>query len=191
MVLVNSPYESLPTAHFPLTYRARSYRRYHSTSVFYQQKSFIDCFGILFRIALGVIVSWGMTIYKQFGLLAGKSAPHEFLQLVIFKAAIFSDEIEKVDTIRAYHASLKSLIDAALRWLTMRGVQSRPNYFVEVDVVMDANTSLRKAHDLSQQRQDRIEVLPNVGRAFVHVDHETSHAPVSPRSGMCRGSAKL
>ncbi|EDQ99427.1 CDF-like metal transporter [Laccaria bicolor S238N-H82] len=108
-------------------------------------------------IALGVIVSWGMTIYEQFGLLAGKSASHEFLQLVIFKAATFSDEIEKVDTVRAYH--------------------SGPNYFVEVDVVMDANTPLWKAHDLSQQLQDRIEVLPNVERAFVHVDHETSHAP--------------
>lgn len=90
-----------------MTYRARSYRRYHSTSVFYQQKSFIDRFGILFQIALGVIVSWGMTIYKQFGLLAGKSAPHEFLQLVIFKAATFSDEIEKVDTVRAYHVRHK------------------------------------------------------------------------------------
>ena len=69
----------------------------------------------------------------------------------------------------------------------MRGVQSGPNYFVEVDVVMDANTPLWKAHDLSQQLQDRIEVLPNVERAFVHVDHETSHVPVGPRSGMYRG----
>ena len=69
----------------------------------------------------------------------------------------------------------------------MRGVQSGPNYFVEVDVVMDANTPLWKAHDLSQQLQDRIEVLPNVERAFVHVDHETSHVPVGPCPGMCRG----
>jgi hypothetical protein len=53
------------------------------------------------------------------------------------------------------------------------------DYFVEVDVVMDANTPLWKAHDISQQLQDKIEVLPNVGRAFVHVDHETTHAPVS------------
>lgn len=43
---------------------------------------------------------------------------------------------------------------------------------------MDANTPLWKAHDLSQNLQDKIEVLPNVGRAFVHVDHETTHAPV-------------
>lgn len=43
---------------------------------------------------------------------------------------------------------------------------------------MDASTPLWKAHDLSQELQDRIEVLPNVERAFVHVDHETDHAPV-------------
>lgn len=56
--------------------------------------------------------------------------------------------------------------------------QSGPEYFVEVDVVMPAETPLWKAHDLSQQLQDKIEVLPNVGRAFVHVDHETTHTPV-------------
>jgi divalent metal cation (Fe/Co/Zn/Cd) transporter len=55
----------------------------------------------------------------------------------------------------------------------------RQDYFVEVDVVMDAGTPLWKAHDISQKLQDKIEVLPNVGRAFVHVDHETTHTPVS------------
>jgi len=45
---------------------------------------------------------------------------------------------------------------------------------------MDAKTPLSEAHDLSQQLQDRIEVLPNVERAFVHVDYETTHIPVSP-----------
>jgi len=43
---------------------------------------------------------------------------------------------------------------------------------------MDANTPLWKAHDISQQLQDKIEVLPNVERAFVHVDHEFTHIPV-------------
>ncbi|KAI0305060.1 CDF manganese transporter [Russula brevipes] len=103
-------------------------------------------------IALAVIVAWTRTVYRQFELLAGKSAPHDFLQLIIYKAMTFNDEIEKIDT-------------------------SGPDYFVEVDVVMDANTPLWKAHDISQQLQDKIEVLPNVGRAFVHVDHETTHIP--------------
>ena len=60
-----------------------------------------------------------------------------------------------------------------------RPMQSGPDYYVEIDVVMDANTPLWKAHDLAQSLQDKIEVLPNVGRAFVHVDHETTHMPVS------------
>ena len=38
-------------------------------------------------------------------MLAGKSAPHDFLQLIIYKAMTFSDEIEKIDTVRAYHVS--------------------------------------------------------------------------------------
>ncbi|KAI0714834.1 CDF-like metal transporter [Earliella scabrosa] len=117
---------------------------------------YLDPMGAII-IAFGVILSWSRTIYHQFELLAGKSAPHDFLQLLIYKAMTFSDEIEKVDTVRAYH--------------------SGPDYYVEVDVVMDANTPLWKAHDISQMLQDKIEVLPNVGRAFVHVDHETTHYP--------------
>jgi divalent metal cation (Fe/Co/Zn/Cd) transporter len=43
---------------------------------------------------------------------------------------------------------------------------------------MSGDTPLWKAHDISQQLQDKIEALPNVERAFVHVDHETTHRPV-------------
>jgi len=108
-------------------------------------------------LAIGVIASWTRTVYKQFELLAGKSAPHDFIQLITYKAATFSDEIEKVDTVRAYH--------------------SGPYYFVEVDIVMPSTTPLWKAHDIAQILQDKIEVLPGVDRAFVHVDHETTHTP--------------
>ncbi|TDL20904.1 CDF-like metal transporter [Rickenella mellea] len=117
---------------------------------------FLDPMGAII-IGAGVIIAWTRTVYKEFELLAGKSAPHDFIQLIIYNAMTFSDEIEKIDTVRAYH--------------------SGPEYFVEVDVVMSKDTPLWKAHDLSQQLQDKIEVLPNVGRAFVHVDHETTHTP--------------
>lgn len=43
---------------------------------------------------------------------------------------------------------------------------------------MSRDTPLWKAHDVSQLLQDKLEDLPQVGRAFVHVDHETSHKPV-------------
>ena len=88
----------------------------------------------------------------------------------------FNNEIEKIDTVRAYHVGFDLLV--FLLSLTRAHPQSGPGYFVEVDVVMNASTPLWKAHDISQQLQDRIEVLPNVERAFVHVDHETDHVPV-------------
>lgn len=53
-----------------------------------------------------MILAWSRTIYKQFELLAGKSAPHEFIQLLTYKATTFSDEIEQIDTVRAYHVRL-------------------------------------------------------------------------------------
>jgi len=108
-------------------------------------------------IATGVIIAWTRTIWDEFALLAGKSASHEFIQLITYKAATFSDKIEKVDTVRAYH--------------------SGPGYIVEVDVVMPGETPLWRAHDISQVLQDKLEILPGVERAFVHVDHETSHTP--------------
>ena len=49
---------------------------------------------------------------------------------------------------------------------------------MELDIVMNADTPLWKAHDVGERLQDKIEALPGVERAFVHVDHETSHAPV-------------
>ena len=59
---------------------------------------------------MGVLLAWGRTVYKEFELLAGKSAPHEFLQLVIYKALTFSDDIVKIDTVRAYHVRILSPI---------------------------------------------------------------------------------
>ncbi|KAJ3910387.1 CDF-like metal transporter [Lentinula edodes] len=114
---------------------------------------FLDPMGAVI-IALGVIMAWGKTIYGQFELLAGKSAPHGVLQLLTYKSLTFSEEIERIDTVRAYH-----------------------DFFVEVDIVMDPKTPLWKAHDISEHLQSKIEALPQIERAFVHVDYETSHQP--------------
>ncbi|KAG8945936.1 hypothetical protein FRC04_012188 [Tulasnella sp. 424] len=60
-------------------------------------------------IALGIIGAWLRTLFKEFGYLAGRSAPHDFLQLVIYKAATFSEEIHQIDTVRAYHVRMFGL----------------------------------------------------------------------------------
>ncbi|SGY83497.1 BQ5605_C009g05640 [Microbotryum silenes-dioicae] len=110
-------------------------------------------------ISFMLILVWGRTIYKLFSYLAGVAAPIKFQQLVIYKAMTFAHGIEMIDSCVVYHAG--------------------PNYIVEVDIVMSSETPLWKAHDISQALQDKLEELPKVDRAFVHVDHETSHKPVS------------
>jgi hypothetical protein len=71
----------------------------------------------------------------------------------------FNTAIKQIDTCRIYH--------------------SGPNYFVEIDIVMDGDMPLWRAHDIAQDLQDQIEKLPDVDRCFVHIDHETDHKPVS------------
>jgi len=70
-----------------------------------------------------------------------------------------SPSIIQVDTVRAYH--------------------SGPRLVVEVDIVMGRGDPLQLTHDVSEELQVTIESLPDVERAYVHVDYETSHKPVS------------
>jgi divalent metal cation (Fe/Co/Zn/Cd) transporter len=68
-----------------------------------------------------------------------------------------SDQVKAIDTVRAYY--------------------SGPRLIVEVDIVMGADETLKATHDLAEDLQMKLESLPDVERAYVHVDYETSHAP--------------
>lgn len=107
-------------------------------------------------ISTAIIISWTRTAFGEFKTLAGAAAPTDFLQLVTYNAALFSDEIQAIESVRAY--------------------SSGPRYIVEIDIVMHPETPLWKSHDLSQALQDNLESLPMVERAFIHVDHEVEHA---------------
>lgn len=60
---------------------------------------------------------------------------------------------------------------------TVRAYTSGPRLLVEVDIVMDPNESLRATHDVAEELQTKLESLPDVERAYVHVDYETTHKP--------------
>ena len=47
----------------------------------------------------------------------------------------------------------------------------------QVDIVLPETMTLRKSHDIGETLQLKIERLPEVERAFVHVDYETDHSP--------------
>jgi divalent metal cation (Fe/Co/Zn/Cd) transporter len=42
---------------------------------------------------------------------------------------------------------------------------------------MEANETLRATHDVAEELQIKLESLPDVERAYVHVDYETTHKP--------------
>ena len=42
---------------------------------------------------------------------------------------------------------------------------------------MDPGQTLRTTHDVAEDLQTKLESLPNVERAYVHIDFETSHKP--------------
>ncbi len=50
-------------------------------------------------------------------------------------------------------------------------------WLVEVDVVLPPDMPLAQAHDIGEALQKKLELLPEVARAFVHLDHECAHAP--------------
>lgn len=110
-------------------------------------------------IILSVLISgiWLRTAFQEFMLLVGVSASVETQQLITYVCVTHSPLIQGIDTVRVYH--------------------SGPRLIAEVDIVMDPNATLRDTHDVAEDLQIKLEDLPDVERAYVHVDYETTHKP--------------
>ncbi|OJD14163.1 hypothetical protein AJ78_05469 [Emergomyces pasteurianus Ep9510] len=100
---------------------------------------------------------WLRTAYSEFQLLIGVTADTQTQQLITYISMTHSPMIQAIDTVRAY--------------------TSGPRLVVEVDIVMDRNESLMATHDVAEELQMKLESLPDVERAYVHVDYETTHKP--------------
>jgi len=116
----------------------------------------IDPMGAIILSTL-IAILWLRTAYAEFQLLIGVSAETSFLQHVTYISMTHSPLVKSLDTVRAWH--------------------SGPRVIVEVDIVMDKELRLEETHDVAEELQMKLESLPNVERAYVHVDFETSHAP--------------
>ncbi|KAK3358265.1 hypothetical protein B0T24DRAFT_625369 [Lasiosphaeria ovina] len=110
-------------------------------------------------IVLSVVISviWLRTAFTEFLLLVGVVASVEIQQLITYVCLTHSSAIRQIDTVRAYHAG--------------------PRLITEVDIVMDPDASLLETHDIAEELQFKLESLPDVERAYVHVDYETTHKP--------------
>ncbi|XP_020582794.1 metal tolerance protein 10-like [Phalaenopsis equestris] len=114
-------------------------------------------------IALYTISTWAKTVLENVWSLVGRTAPPDFLAKLTYLIWNHHEEIKHIDTVRAYTFG--------------------SNYFVEVDIVLPGNMLLSQAHDIGETLQEKLELLPEVERAFVHVDFEFTHRPEHKTKG--------
>ncbi|KAJ6444178.1 cation diffusion facilitator 1 [Purpureocillium lavendulum] len=110
-------------------------------------------------ILLSLLISgvWLHTAFGEFMLLVGVVASVDTQQLITYVCLTHSPAVQGIDTVRVYH--------------------SGPRLIAEVDIVMDPSGTLRDTHDVAEELQFKLESLPDIERAYVHIDYETTHKP--------------
>ncbi|TFB03992.1 Metal tolerance protein 3 [Trichoderma ghanense] len=123
---------------------------------FYGHIWWLDASGGLL-LSLFVIFIWSRTSAQHIRNLTGFSAQPDERNLLLYLTMRFATAIRQIQNLRAYHVGDK--------------------LFVEVDIVLSANTPLKDSHDLSEVLTYFLESVPIVDRAFVHVDYLSYNAP--------------
>ncbi|XP_021282049.1 metal tolerance protein 4-like isoform X2 [Herrania umbratica] len=101
-------------------------------------------------LALYTITNWSGTVLEN-------AASPEVLQKLTYLVLRHHPQIKRVDTVRAYTFGVL--------------------FFVEVDIELPEYLPLKEAHAIGESLQIKIEELPEVERAFVHLDFECEHKP--------------
>ncbi|KAK7305566.1 hypothetical protein VNO77_43472 [Canavalia gladiata] len=107
-------------------------------------------------LAIYTITNWSHTVMENAVSLVGQSAPPEVLQKLTY-LVIRHPQVKRIDTVRAYTFGVL--------------------YFVEVDIELPEDLPLKEAHAIGETLQIKLEKLPDVERAFVHLDFECDHKP--------------
>ncbi|XP_074567856.1 metal tolerance protein 4-like [Curcuma longa] len=108
-------------------------------------------------LAVYTVINWSATVWENAASLVGQSASPEMLQKLTYLVTRHDRRIKHVDTVRAY--TFGSL------------------YFVEVDIELPGELPLSEVHAVAESLQEKIEKVPEVERAFVHADFESTHKP--------------
>lgn len=109
------------------------------------------------QIAVYTIGTWARTVMENVWSLIGRTAPPDFLAKLTYLIWNHHPEVKHIDTVKAYTFG--------------------SHYFVEVDIVLPKDMPLHQAHNIGETLQEKMEQLPEVERAFVHIDFEYSHKP--------------
>ncbi|BFZ23391.1 hypothetical protein BsWGS_26431 [Bradybaena similaris] len=109
-------------------------------------------------ICLYIIFNWWQTGSEQIKVLTGHTAKPSFLSQLTFLCINHHPKIKHVDTVRAFHFG--------------------NDFLVEVDIILPEKMTLEEAHNIGETLQHRLEGVPEVERAFVHLDYEFRHNPL-------------
>ncbi|KAI1498849.1 hypothetical protein F5X99DRAFT_411676 [Biscogniauxia marginata] len=123
---------------------------------FYLKIWWLDALGGLV-LSLVVIINWSQTSLQHIKNLSGFSATADQRNVLLYLTMRFAKTIKQIQGLQAYHAGDK--------------------LNVEVDIILDASTTLRDSHDLSESLGYVLESVPIVDRAFVHADYASYNLP--------------
>ncbi|KAI1383354.1 uncharacterized protein F4822DRAFT_420334 [Hypoxylon trugodes] len=123
---------------------------------FYAKIWWLDALGGLV-LSLVVIFNWSRTSMQHIKNLSGFSATADQRNILLYLTMRFAKGIKQIQGLQAYHAGDK--------------------LNVEVDIILDASTTLRDSHDLSESLGYVLESVPIVDRAFVHADYASYNLP--------------
>ncbi|KAH7122668.1 hypothetical protein B0J11DRAFT_464667 [Dendryphion nanum] len=107
-------------------------------------------------LSMFIIYDWAGTCVENVTRLTGLAADDRTARKMLYMAYRFSPLVEGYKMIKAYHAG--------------------DGIWVEVDVLMDEKTPLKRSHDIAETLQYCMEGLKEVDRAFVTIDY-TSQGP--------------
>ncbi|KAF2719882.1 hypothetical protein K431DRAFT_286361 [Polychaeton citri CBS 116435] len=123
---------------------------------FYARIWWLDPLGGIL-LSFYVIINWAQTSSTHIRNLTGAAASADERNILLYLTMRFAKTVRKIQGLQAYHSGDK--------------------LNVEVDIVLDEGTSLRDSHDLGESLQYVLESVPNVDRAFVHMDYLDYNLP--------------
>ncbi|EGW34047.1 cation efflux family protein [Spathaspora passalidarum NRRL Y-27907] len=105
-------------------------------------------------LSIYIVVNWGMTAFEHINNLTGAVAEPVDYKVILYLAYRFAEPIKQITALKVYHVG--------------------DNLNVEIDLVFandKFDLSFKDCHDIAEALQYSIESLPNVERAFVHIDY--------------------
>ncbi|KAK4594955.1 hypothetical protein RGQ29_018620 [Quercus rubra] len=121
----------------------------------YRDYWWIDPTGAII-ILLYTMNKWKMTFFENLYALIGRTAPPEILDTLSYLIFNHHKDIKQIGRVSAY-------------------TFGSDQYFVEVDIVLPQDMVLSETHDIGETLQLKLEQLPEIEKAFVHIDSKYTH----------------